>query len=163
VAPKDILPKKKISTIPIINKAPNKKKATSVPLPKQRTLHSFLSISSPPYSLSNELDTWGHVMEDIDTSKIFRIILQNPNGLQPGRTDCEFQYSLARCHSLGIGAISLVETKLNWTNQVSFHATRWFHKIWQFSSFAQSQVEENFSSGHQPGGTLTAVVDRWTS
>jgi len=126
--------------------------------------HSFLSISSPPsYSLSNRLDSWGHIMEDIDTSKTFCILLENPNGLQPGRTDCKLQYSLARCHSLGIGTICLTDTKLYWTSQVSFHATCWFHKIWQFSSLAQSQVGENFSLGHQPGGALTAVVDRWTS
>jgi hypothetical protein len=55
-----------------------------------------------------------------------------------------------------------VETKLNSTTQPS-QASRWFSKTWEFSSTVQSQIDENFSSSYQPGGTLTAVVDRWTS
>jgi hypothetical protein len=69
--------------------------------PRQLTLHQFLSSPSPlPYSHSGEMDTWGHVMEDIDTSNTFQILLQNPNGIQPGRTDYDFQYSLMCAYML---------------------------------------------------------------
>jgi hypothetical protein len=111
----------------------------------------------------DDLDTWGHVMDDIDTSTTFRIILQNPNGIQPGRKDYDFQYSLANCHSLGMRVLSLVDTKLNWTKETSYHTANWFHKIWNFSSISHSQINESFNSSFQPGGILTAVVDRWTS
>jgi hypothetical protein len=144
---------------------PIKKSKSQAPSKKlhQRSLHSFLSLKPPTkFSLADELDTWGHALDEIDPSKTFRILLQNPNGIQPGRRDYDFQYSLAKCHSLGIGALSIVETKLNSTTQSS-QASRWFSKTWEFSSTVQSQIDENFSSSYQPGGTLTAVVDRWTS
>jgi hypothetical protein len=111
------------------------------------------------------MDTWGHVMDDIDTSITLQIIiiLQNPNGIQQGWKDYDFQYSLSKCHSLGVGVLSMVETKLNWTKETSYHTANWYHKTWHFSSISHSQVNENINSSHQPGGTLMAVVDRWTS
>jgi hypothetical protein len=53
-------------------------------------------------------------MDEIDSSKIFRVLLQNPNGIRPYEKDLEFQYSLTKCSSLDIGVISFAETKLVW-------------------------------------------------
>ena len=136
----------------------------TVALPNQPTLHSFLALLPPaPFSLANYMDTWGHEMDTIDTSKTLQLLLQNPNGIQPDRKDYEFLYCLSQCRSLGIGVQSLVETKLNWNKNTSFSARRAFQRTWEFSSLAPSQVDENFVSHQQPGGTLTAVIDRWTS
>jgi hypothetical protein len=101
-------------------------------------------------------------MDEIDTSKIFRVLLQNPNGIRPYEKDLDFHYSLSKCSALGIGAISIAETKLNWSGLSSHKMRQWFHQTWQFSSLSTSQASERFSSYYQPGGSLTAIVDRRT-
>ncbi len=118
---------------------PRSTPAQPIVLPKQKTLHSFLSLSSPPpFSQAKETDTWGHIMDGINILETFRVLLQNPTGIQPGRQDLEFQYSLSKCHALGIGAISLVETKLNWNNNTSSSASRQFATTWNFPSLSSS-------------------------
>jgi hypothetical protein len=111
---KDEPPRSKSSGLYATTLLTNKtsKKSHNPQVPCQQTIYQFLSLNRPPiYSLAGAMDTWGHVMKKVDSSKIFRILLQNPNGLQPGRTDYDFHYSLSRCHTLGIGAISIAETK----------------------------------------------------
>jgi hypothetical protein len=77
--------------VPSLPSKANKKNFKAKPLPKQLTLHSFLSSSLPLLTLLvDDLDTWGHVMDDIDMSTTLRIILQNPNGIQPSRKDVQF-------------------------------------------------------------------------
>jgi hypothetical protein len=56
-----------------------------------------------------------------------------------------------------------VETKLNWTSSVTYNVNKWFRQTWQSSVNQSSQIEEGFSSYHQLGGTLTAVVGQWAS
>lgn len=53
-------------------------------------------------------------MDSVDSSEVFCMLLQNPNGICPFSTDMDFKYSLAKCSSFGIGSLSLVEMKLNW-------------------------------------------------
>jgi hypothetical protein len=55
-------------------------------------------------------------------TKTLRILLQNPNGISADWSNLEFQYSLTKCHSLGIGVITMAETKTNWTNTVKANA-----------------------------------------
>ncbi len=96
--------------------------------PKQLTLHSFLSLPVPPLlSDVQHGETWGHTMDEIDTSSTFRVLLQNPNGIRPFEKDLEFHYSLCKCQSLGIGAISIAETKLNWSSSAAYTTKQWFH------------------------------------
>jgi hypothetical protein len=91
---------------------------TSLPTPKQHTLHSFFSTTTlEPISLLDEPETWGHMMDPIDTSKTFWVLLQNPNGINPNHINLEFQFSLTKYYSLGVGVISIAESKLNWTKQ----------------------------------------------
>jgi hypothetical protein len=117
------------------------------PLPKQCTLHKFLSLPElAPQTASNENKTWGHMMDDIDHSKTLRILLQNPNGIRPNHTDLDFQYGLSKCSSFGVGIMSISETKMNWTTAATQTTYQWFHQIWKFSSLSSSQINENFSS-----------------
>jgi hypothetical protein len=103
-------------------------------------------------------------MDSIDTSSVFCILLQNPNGIEPSYKDTDFQYRLASCSSNGIGAPSLVETKLTWNQPTSVLCTkRIFNQTWQHSFLQQSQGTETHSSSYQPGGTLSAVMDEWSS
>jgi hypothetical protein len=97
-------------------------------------------------------------MEEIDSSTIFCILLKNQNGPYPFHTYIDFQYSLAKCFNLSIGALSVVETKLNWNQGSSWyniHYCTLHHKV--------LSREEAFSSYFQPGGAFTAVMDWWSS
>jgi len=145
-----------------LNKPP--RSLSTQPLPKQHTLHKFLSLPKlTPYTASDEGETWGHMMDNIDHSKTLQILLQNPNGIRPSHTDLDFQNGLSKFNSFGVGVLSISETNLNRTKAATKTTYHWFHQTWQFSSLSSSQINENFSSYNQPGGTLTAVVDQWTS
>jgi hypothetical protein len=109
-------------------------------------------------------DVFGHLPQEIDTSLTLRIVLQNPNGIRPSVTEPDFMFSLHLCHQIGVGAICLAETNLNWNH--SQHSTalrRCLHRNWSSSKFQPSIPEEKFIGNYQPGGTITIVTDRWTS
>jgi hypothetical protein len=109
-------------------------------------------------------DTWGHSLESIDTSKILRVVLQNPNGLKPYQGNSDLSYSLRICESIGAGILSLPETNVNWSHYQSQKILRCNLKnIFQSSSFQTSHTPEQFHSLYQPGGTITIALNRWTS
>jgi len=132
--------------------------------PLQRTLYDF-EFFKPHASISeSDPDIWGHAPESIDSTSILRIILQNPNGIRPSVTNTDFMFSLQLCNEIGAGAICLAETNLNWHHS-QHHASlrRCLHKNWSASKYQTSVPKENFLGDYQPGGTVTLVVDRWTS
>jgi len=132
-------------------------------VPNQRTLFDF-AFFKPQLSITEaDPDVWGHVPEQIDTSATFRVILQNPNGIRPSVTEHEFLFSLHISHEIGVGALCLAETNLNWHHsQHKFALKRCLHRNWQSSKFQTSVPDETFLGNYQPGGTATIVVDRWT-
>jgi hypothetical protein len=134
------------------------------PVTTQRTLFDFHYFK--PYAEVSDSDpnTWGHTPESIDTSSTFRILLQNPNGIKPSVTEPEFLFGLHLCHEIGIGAICLAETNLNWNNSqhhVSLH--RCLFRNWKATKFQTLVPEERILGNYQPGRTATIVTDRWTS
>jgi len=136
----------------------------SKPVNSQKTLFDF-SYFKPYASISpQDPDIFGHLPQEIDTSRTLRIVLQNPNGIRPSVTEPDFMFSLHLCHQIGVSAICLAETNLNWNH--SQHSTalrRCLHRNWSSSKFQFSIPEEKFIGNYQPGGTLTIVTDRWTS
>jgi hypothetical protein len=134
------------------------------PKTKQCTLFDFAYFKPQATISATDPDTWGHMPEEIDATSTFRILLQNPNGIRPSVTNPEFLFSLHLCHEVGIGAICLAETNLNW-HHAHHHAAlkRCLHRNWQASKFQTSIPDEIFLGDYQPGGTATIVPDRWTS
>jgi hypothetical protein len=59
---------------------------------------------------------WGHTMERIDNLSTFRILFQNPNGININNKAFQYKYGLSTCKPHNISAITIAETKLN-TNQ----------------------------------------------
>jgi hypothetical protein len=67
----------------------------SSPLPSLQVLDRHGSVSHPLHSLPSQEKqlkpihkyTWGHTMDEIDSSQIFRVLLQNPNGIRPYEKD----------------------------------------------------------------------------
>jgi hypothetical protein len=140
---------------------------------KQETIRKFL-VTQPRLFNFNFLkpqgpsdaeapDTWGHVMEATNNQTTLRIILQNPNGIQPHISYSDFLFGLHMCESVGAGILCLAETNLNWEPKQLAAAKKCFRKTWSHSCIQPSQGAELFDSSYQPGGTLTAVVVCWTS
>jgi len=55
------------------------------------------------------------------------------------------------------------ETNLNWRPSQLKVTKQCFNKKWKHSSLQASHGNEEFESNYKPGGTLTAVMDGWTS
>jgi hypothetical protein len=149
----------------------NKQRQISIPISvppqsvtTQRTLYDF-AYFKPQSSITDvDPDIWGHIPEPIDTSTTFQILLQNPNGIRPSVTEPGFLFSLHISNEIGVGALCLTETNLNWHHsQHKFALRRCLHRNWQSSKFQTSVPDEIFLGNYQPGGTATIVVDRWTS
>ena len=156
-SPKSLKPQE----IPLVKIDPPKK---GVPINTQRTLFDF-AYFKPYASISNDdPDIFGHTPQEIDTSRTFRVLLQNPNGIRPSVTEPDFLFSLHLSYEMGVGAICLAETNLNWHHfQHTAALRRCLHRSWPSSKFQTSVPDEVFLGDYQPGGTATIVTDRWTS
>jgi hypothetical protein len=130
----------------------------------QLTLHGVFHL--PPTASSDQGydDVLGHYPSQIDDKKKLRIVFSNPRGLKFSSDIMETEYSLGRCQALGVGAICLAESNINWGNH---HAQGTFHgmlrKIWRHTKTSKSYTKEDFESEKQPGGTVTMVCNHWTS
>jgi hypothetical protein len=130
----------------------------------QRTLFDFAYFKPQSTITDNYPEVWGHMPEEIDTTKTLRKLLQNPNGIRPSVTEPEFLFSLHVCHSIGVGAICITETNLKWHHsQHKASMRRCLHRNWKSSRFQTSVPEEHFLGNYQPGGTATIITDQWTS
>jgi hypothetical protein len=124
----------------------------------------MLNRSSPSSSKSSYEEVWGHYPENSDDTKILRIIFSNPRGLKLSTDLLETEYSFGRCQALGVGALCIAESNLNWGNasvKKKFHGT--LRKIWKHIKTSTSHTNENFFLEKQPGGTATMLCNHWTS
>jgi len=125
----------------------------AVQAPTQRTLFDFQFFQ--PYATISDSDpnTWGHTPESIDTSTTFRLLFQNPNGIKPTVTDPDFLFSLHLCQEIGVSAICLAETNLNWNHsQHHISLRRCLFRTWKSAKFQTLVPEERFLGNFQPGG-----------
>jgi hypothetical protein len=91
-------------------------------------------------------------------------MLQNPHGLKLFTSPLKLLFSLFTWKDMGIGALCIPETNINWGIKDSH--SKWFgltSKVWQHSSYITSHTQEGFKGVHQPGGTLTFLANNWTS
>jgi hypothetical protein len=140
---------------------------------KQSTIRTFLVTQPKLYNFkffkpqkrvsAIDPDIWGHVMEPITPQKIFRLLLQNPNGIQPPFSYLDFLFSLHVCENIGIAAMSLPETNSNLQPHHIASTKKCFKKTWEHSCIQYSHSEEEFERTYKPGGTLTAVMGPWTA
>jgi hypothetical protein len=95
---------------------------------------------------------------------VFRVFLQNPNGLRLSGANYVVQHDLRHSQEYGVAALCLPETNVNWNLP---HQREMFsgllQKTWRNSAFSASPPPEEFLLGHQPGGTATVICDNWTS
>jgi hypothetical protein len=126
-------------------------------------MYDALQLPSPQSSLEFD-QVWGHYPEVINDNSTLRIIFANPKGLKLHNDILETEYSLGRCHSLGVGALCIAESNINWGN---LKATTKFHgmlkKLWKHSKTSKSYTKEDFQTENQPGRTVTMTYNHWTS
>jgi hypothetical protein len=60
-------------------------------------------------------EAWGHSPPQIDQFTIFRLVLQNPKGIKLQKGFKVPLQVLQTCHQFGVTALSLPETKSNWS------------------------------------------------
>jgi hypothetical protein len=105
-----------------------------------------------------------HSLPIIDSTKVFQVFLQNPNGLRLSGSTLTLQQDLRACSEYGAAAICLPEANLNW----NIPSTRdlfsgLLRRTWRNSAYSTLQPPEEFLSNRQPGGTATVICDNWTS
>jgi hypothetical protein len=119
---------------------------------------------SQPIPNYNLLDSWGHSLPIIDCSKVFCILLQNPNGISLTYNAISLRQDLQTCKDYGAAVISLPETNVNWNRPDQYATfTSTIRRIWAHSAVAVSRSPEDFPSQFQPGGTSTIICDNWVS
>jgi exonuclease III len=108
--------------------------------------------------------TWGHTPNEIDSSKTFRIVVQNPKGLRIQQSIANLSLGNRICHSLGTGLIALTETNVNWSQPYQLtRVQQTLQDQWETTATQSSQHPETHRSEHQRGGTLQILTDRWVS
>lgn len=129
--------------------------------PPHPSIHKFLTTSIPAYKLQ---EAWGHSLPVIDPSQIFRVFLQNPNGLNLYHNNLPLQHDFKLCSDYGSGVICFPETNINWNIPDKGHTFNSIHRrTWQHSVSVTSRSPEDFLSQYQPGGTTTIICNNWTS
>jgi len=109
-------------------------------------------------------EAWGHSPPQIDQSTIFRLVLQNPNGIKLRKGFQVPLQDLQTCRQFGITALSLPKTNSDWSlphQRSQLH--RALRSTWSNSVSQVSHADETFLSSYQPGGTATIVCSRWAT
>lgn len=164
----------KQTTLPKIIGAQQSLPGTKLPKPPVRVKGKCLQpptqltlFDTKQFSLAQNIsgpDVWGHLPDPIDSNSTFRLFFNNPNGLKLSSDPLSVQYSLSLLSSLGVGAISLAETNLNWNHpRIVSRLKSTIKKEWKHSALVTSHIIEDITSEIQPGGTLTVVTNNWTS
>jgi hypothetical protein len=86
-------------------------------------------------------------------------MLQNPRGLKLFSNNAEVHYSLAICQELGVSALGMQETNINWGHKLAHtilhNAAK---KTWEHYSYSVSHTEDKFMTG-----TATILANKWIS
>jgi hypothetical protein len=106
----------------------------------------------------------GDYPTQIDTSTTLKTLFNNPRGIKVGQTILSTTHSLTMIESLGVGVLSIEETSLTWSKAgIRNKVYTMFHKVWKNLSMNYSHIDEQFTADNQPGGTMTVVINDWTS
>ena len=125
---------------------------------RQSRLYSYGDWTKPgaPSELSEEF--FGHSLEQIDNTKVFRVLLQNPNGINPDPTNDDLHFSLRTCYDQCVASISLTETNVEWQHYyLREQLKESVKKHWDGVVVQTSTSTEKFTSRYKPGGTATIL------
>ena len=108
---------------------------------------------------------FGHSMAQIDNTTVYRVLLQNTNGIDPSPTNLDFQLSLNACFDQCIAFLSLTETNTEWNNFTHRDNLRASLKKWWDGSVVQTSTSTiPFTDKYKPGGTVSVVCgNHWVA
>ena len=108
---------------------------------------------------------FGHSMAQVDNNAVYRVLLQNTNGIDPRPENYNFQLSLNTCFDHCIAFLSLTETNLEWlkfNNRDNMKQS--LKKWWDGAVFQTSTSSIPFSENYKPGGTASIVCgNHWVA
>ena len=158
---------------PTITKSVKPQQCKSIQPPTQLMLRDIPGFQQTIEAIT--LSSWGHEPETIDADATFRVLFNNPNGIKLQSDPLSVQYSFSILSTMGLGAICLAETNVNWSNSQIYQTCKDLSKkIWHHSTFTTSHAKEyypdvptvykdSFKGSKKPGGTLTMLCNNWTS
>ena len=108
---------------------------------------------------------FSHSLAQIDNTTVYRVLFQNPNGIDPSPSNHHFQLSLNTCFDHCVAFISLTETNIEWRNHTNRDNLRTsLKKWWDGSSFQTSTSSIPFVGKYKPGGTASIVCgNHWVA
>lgn len=108
---------------------------------------------------------FGHSMAAIDNTSVYRVLLQNPNGIDPRPANFHFQLGLNSCYDNCVAFINLTETNLEWRNHINRQNLRnSLKKWWDGSTFQTATSSIPFLENYKPGGTVSIVCgNHWVA
>ena len=108
---------------------------------------------------------FGHSMQQIDNTSVYRVLLQNTNGIDPNPNNYDFQFSLNTCFDQCVAFASLTETNTEWNNYVYRDQLRdSLKKWWDGAAFQTSTSSIPFTEKYKPGGTVSIVFgNHWVA
>ena len=108
---------------------------------------------------------FGHSMAQIDNTSVYRVFLQNPNGIDPNPDNQDFQLSLQTCYDQCISFIGLTETNTEWNHyQQRENLQKSVKKWWDGARIQTSTSSISFRDKYKPGGTVSILCgSHWCS
>ena len=108
---------------------------------------------------------FGHSMEQIDNTSVYRVFMQNPNGIDPNPSNQDFQLSLQTCYDQCISFIGLTETNTEWNHYAQRENLKESVKKWWDGTRIQTSTSSMIFKGrYKPGGTASIICGaHWCS
>ena len=108
---------------------------------------------------------FGHSMAQIDNTSVYRVFMQNPNGIDPSPDNLDFQLGLQACYDQCISFIGLTETNTEWNHYIQRENLKEsVKKRWDGARIQTSTSSIIFKDKYKPGGTASIVCGaHWTS
>ena len=97
-----------------------------------------------------------------DAKGMFRVYYQNVHGVP--RDDATLGQDLEALAACDVGCLCLSETNLDWNRSyVKFDFLSRQRKTWKHAATSFASIDMESSSDFTTGGTLTSIVDKWSS
>jgi hypothetical protein len=108
---------------------------------------------------------FGHSMTQIDNTTVYRVLLQNTNGIDPNLGNYTFQLSLNTCYDNCVAFIALTETNIEWRHHANRdNLRRSLNKWWDGSVSQTSTSNISFTDKYKPGGTASIICgNHWVA
>jgi hypothetical protein len=111
---------------------------------------------------SKENLPYGDLLQTAKQKNTIRIFFQNVNGIYKFKSWSSLKQATHHLKEMSIDVIGLAETNLHWNTRTTNAARNIFQKTFKTVQLNVSNNKDPSRSTFQPGGTLTAITNRFT-